>query len=166
MASGTRFINLDVELVEPIELQRLESLSIRIRDDRPGRADEIDYESPRHQAQMLDTVRSQVWGPFRFTPGVGPKVGSVWNPADQAGRQCDVSTPLEVGEALRFQLEPTRSPWLVDTLGGVASDARDAEWRHLVGDNIRLTITARAAGSEPWVIPLELSAGTPTVAFR
>ncbi|MBF4164011.1 hypothetical protein [Nocardioides acrostichi] len=154
VAEGGKFKHLEVELLGPIALQRLKALEVRIRDDRPGRAQEVNYPRPDQQAMMVELIAQQVWGPYRFTPGVGPSVGSVKNPSDEHGRSCRVNAPLEVGEGLRFQLEPTVPPWLGNASG---PDRHEELWLSRVGHEIRLTIRAQSDQGE-WVIPLEVEA--------
>lgn len=158
---GGSFMRLVLELNGPLALEQLESLTVRIRDDRPGRADEAQI----GRGPTAEQIRAQVWGPYQFTPDTGPGAGPGVGGADPNGRSVDVAAlPLLVGEALPFQLEPTRPPpWMV----AGAPDAASAEtnWRQMVGDRLRLSITARAKDTEAWVIPLEIAAGKPVIAF-
>jgi hypothetical protein len=152
-------IHLDIELVGPLALQRVDSLTVRVRDDRPGR-DQVGAARPR-DAAALEQLKAQVWGPYRFTPHVGP---DGHHRADGNGRQVDVGAPLEVGEGLRFQLEPTRPPaWM--HADGVDAGKAEEEWSQMVGSDIRLTITAQARGLQPWVVPIEINAAKPKVVF-
>jgi hypothetical protein len=50
-------------------------------------------------------------------------------------------------------------------LAGAADAAGETNWRQMVGDRLRLSITARAKDTEPWVIPLEIAAGKPVTAL-
>jgi hypothetical protein len=149
IGSGSRFFHLSLELEGPLPLKRLDRLTIKIRDDRPGRAEEplSLYGSPLSR----DQIGRQVWGPLQFSPGVGP--GS--DRADADGRVIDVTAPVMVGEGLRFQLEPTRNPWHWRSDAGVA----DAEWMAMVGTRLRLTVTAfaEAGDPDPWTVPIEIA---------
>jgi hypothetical protein len=158
---GGPFMRLVLELNGPLALERLESLTARIRDDRPGRADEAQLGN----GPTADQIRAQVWGPYRFTPDTGPGASPGTGGADPNGRSVDVAAmPLQVGEGLRFQLEPTRPPsWMVASAVDAASP--ETNWRQMVGDRLRLSITARSKDAEPWVIPLEIDVGKPVIAF-
>lgn len=147
-APGSRVVNLLLEFRGPVALERLSSLHIKIRDDRPGR--DQAPSSYNGSALTAEQIRRQVWGPLRFTPGVGP--GS--DRSDEDGRSITVDTALEVGEGLRFQLEPTRHPWHWRT----DAEAAEMDWRAMVGTRLRLTITAFADGDDtsPWILPDEV----------
>jgi len=156
LGPGSSLCHLTLELEGPLPLQELNRLIVRIRDDRPGR-DQVPL-SFNGNALTVEQIRRQVWGPVRFTPGVGP--GS--NRSDQDGRTVDVTDSLAVGEGLRFQLEPTRYPWHSRTDAAVA----DSEWAMMVGGRLRLTVTAFADGkaSEPWTLPYEVDLPSQTSA--
>lgn len=145
MNNDSRFFHLLLELDGPIALERLRSLQVRIRDDRPGRANEP--HSMSGNALSQEQIRSQVWGPLRFTPGVGPD----GHGADQAGRAVDYPKPLDVGEGLRFQLEPTHSPWSQQDAASAQTD-----WRDTVGTRLRFTVVSHPGEGEPWVTPIEI----------
>jgi hypothetical protein len=147
-------VNLVLRLNGPVALQRLESLVLRIRDDQPDRAEMGLSESGFRLSS--EVIKAQVWGPFQFTPGVGPTVGTLRCPADEHGREVVVGAPREIGEDLRFQIEPTRSPWPAPH--GVTARDQEVEWRRMVGEKIRLTVIARADGLDPWILPFELTA--------
>lgn len=146
--SGSQVVELFLELHGPNALERLNRLHVRIRDDRPGR-DEVPLS---YEGTLLtpEEIRRQVWGPLRFSPGLGPGP----NRADQDGRSVAVNSGLQVGEGLRFQLEATRHPWHWRR----DDEAADADWRAMVGRRLRLTVTAFADGEQtpPWVIPDEV----------
>ena len=145
---GSGVFSLLLELGGPIALERLNRLTVKIRDDRPGRDQEpLSFDG---NGLTADQIRRQVWGPLRFTPGVGP--GS--DRADLDGRTVAVTKPLNVGEGLQFQLERTKNPWHWRTDAGVA----DEEWQAMVGPGLRLAVTAYAEESdaEPWTLPYEV----------
>lgn len=157
VSPGATFVHLDLELLQPVALQQLESLTVRIRDDRPGR-DQLGMSSLGSE-EVKEQIRRQVWGPFRFTPHVGP---DPVHRADADGREVVVEAPLEVGERLRFQLEPTQPPsWMHYT--GLEASAVEQSWREMVGTRIRLSITAHATNLAPWVLPLEIAVGEPQI---
>ena len=148
LGPGSDAYHLTLELEGPLSLQKLSRLTVRIRDDRPGRDQEL--QSFNGNALTRGQVRRQVWGPVRLTPGVGP--GS--DRADSEGRSVSVTVPLEVGEGVRFQLEPTSHPWHWRTDVGVA----DADWVAMVGTRLRLSVIAFAGEGEPesWTLPCEI----------
>lgn len=160
---GGTAVRLVLELDGPLALRQLESLTVRIRDDRAGRADELHVGN----GPSAEQIRAQVWGPYRFTPGVGPGASPGRGGADANGRSIDiVAVPLVVGEGLQFQLEPTRPPeWMAAEGVMFDADRLETDWRQLVGDQLRLTVMGQAEGTDPWVVPLEISAGTPTIEF-
>jgi hypothetical protein len=144
---------LKVLLKGPAQLERLDSLTVRIRDDRPRQDDRRMAGGP-----TAEQVAAQVWGPFRFIPGTGPGAspGSDVGAADATGRVTPTAG-MPVGESLVFALEPTTPP------GWSAWSVED--WRSRVGMLLRLQLEARREGWEPWSLPCELdtSAGAPDV---
>ena len=144
---GSPVYHLTLELEGPLSLKKLSRLTVRIRDDRPGRDQEL--HSIIGKALTLEQVRQQVWGPVRFTPGVGPGLDR----ADSDGRSVSVTVPLKVGEGLRFQLEATRHPWHWRT-----DAVADADWVAMVGTRLRLSLEAFADESEvdSWTMPYEV----------
>jgi hypothetical protein len=119
-------------------------MTVNIRDDRPGR----DKETMIGREATPDAVLAQVWGPLRFSPGLGPR----WAKADETGRSSAVTRPLDVGEGLSFQLERTPAPTWYPHHG-----SRDEHWRHDTGTVLRLSIVAYAneTGST-WTVPIEV----------
>lgn len=138
---------LHVGLAGPIVLRGVAGLSVRIRDDRPGRA----RESPSFSGQVAtrEQVAAQVWGPLRLRPHSITSGGSV----DQLGRGIVVPDGLLVGESLQFLLEKVQPPpWTI-------SDAADAAvwWDQTVGSIVRLAFElVREDDPEPWLIPIEI----------
>ena len=61
-------MRLSVFLAGAPELRRLDSLTVKIRDDHPWRADG----SPLAGGPSSEEVAAQIWGPYRFIPGTGP----------------------------------------------------------------------------------------------
>lgn len=128
----------------PVALVRLDSLTINVRDDRPGR----DQETLMGGEATAEKVRAQVWGPLRFSPLLGPS----WAKADESGRSVEVSRPLDVGEGLSLQMEPTSPPpWYRH------SNSSDDAWHQDAGSRLRLSVVA-LAGTTPrsWTLPIEL----------
>lgn len=149
---------LFVGLAGPIALRQVEALTIRIRDDRPGRA----TESVSYSGQMAtrEQIAAQIWGPLRFTPLVQCGGGT----ADADGRSIVMPEGLQVGESRQLQLEVVQPPPWTGSDG-----ARAAEWWLLtVGAGVRLAIELVNNSDESWLIPIEvhvpelLSAGSDT----
>jgi hypothetical protein len=98
---------LRVFLIGPPELERLDALTMTIRDDHPWRG-----QGPQLAGGPTpEQVARHIWGPYRFTPGTGPGADAVRGipGADPTGR----TTPtrgMPVGEELQFSLEPTLPP--------------------------------------------------------
>lgn len=139
----TEHYRLVLGLDGPLSLKRLESLTITVRDDQPGR----DQETLVGGEATPEKVRAQVWGPLRFSPSLGP----TWAQADETGRTVIVTKALDVGEGFPFQLERTHAPsWYHQ------QDA-DAAWRRDAGTLLRLSLRAVSQESdEPWTVPIEI----------
>lgn len=104
---GMEDLRLSVFLTGPPELGRLDSLTVKIRDDHPWRADGMRLAGGPSPEQ----VAAQIWGPYRFILSTGPGVspsGPIRG-ADATGRATPTDG-LPVGESLAFFLEPTRPP--------------------------------------------------------
>lgn len=140
---------LVLTLVGPPELQRLDALTVRIRDDHPWRAEG----TPLAGGPTPEQIADQIWGPYRFTPGTGPGADPARGVpgADRTGRSSPTSG-LPVGEGLPFQLEPTLPPsW---------SQQSPQDWSREQGMLVRLSVECRRDGWEPWTLPCELDAST------
>jgi hypothetical protein len=136
---------LTVFLAGPPELGRLDSLTVRIRDDHHWRAEG----SRLAGGPSLEEVRAQVWGGYRFVPGTGPGADAVRGVpgADPTGRVTPTGG-MPVGESLVFALEPTNPPrW---------SEWSGKDWRQQVGDVLRLQLEAQREGHDPWVLVCEV----------
>lgn len=136
---------LTVRLVGPLELERLDSLTVKVRDDNPWRS----QAEPRAGGPSPEEVAAQVWGPYRFIPGTGPGASVTRGVpgADSTGRVTP-TRGMPVGEALTFAMEATRPPkWW-----GRGLDA----WRRDQGRTIRLQLECRRNGWEPWSLPCEV----------
>jgi hypothetical protein len=135
---GEEHLNLSVFLVGPPDLEGLDSMTVRIRDDYPGRA----------EGNLLaggpspDQVAAQIWGPYRFLPGSGPD-----NQLSDATGRVTATRGMPVGESLPFVLTPTSPPsW---------SPSRDWWRRKLRGTVIRLQLEC-GRGVESWSLPCEV----------
>jgi hypothetical protein len=136
-------VGLTVELTGPTGLDRLDEVRVRIRDDRPGRAD-----SPGH-GLTPERVAAFVWGPYRFNPGV--------RDTDPRGREHGPFT-LPRQEPYKLSLEQTFAPgWYGDP----------ELWRRQYdGTPVRLEVTCRREGHEPWTVLTELVPVDPEEAVR
>ena len=133
---GTRWADMTVELTGPAGLDGLDEVTIRIRDDMPDR-------KPRPGSDLTQEQISEViWGPYRLNPGV--------RDTDPNGR-AHGPFGLPEHEPYPLQLEQTTAPpW-----------ATPAFWRdQYEGKPVRLEITCRRAGQEPWVLRLEAEVDT------
>jgi len=130
---GTRWADMTVELTGPAGLDELDEVTVRIRDDMPDR-------KPRPGSDLTQEQISEViWGPYRFIAGVrdtGPN-GRVHGPFR-----------LPEHEPYPLQLEQTTAPpW---TTPGFWRDQYE-------GKPVRLEITCRRAGDEPWTLRREVA---------
>jgi type II secretory pathway pseudopilin PulG len=147
---GVDTLRLSVFLAGPPELGQLDSLTVKIRDDHPWRADG----RPLAGGPSPDEVAAQIWGPYRFMPGSGPGADSTRGipGADPTGRVTP-TRGMPVGEALPFFLEPTRPPqWSSQPLDN---------WRTQVGTLIRLQLDCQQDGLESWTLTCEYDLNTP-----
>lgn len=138
---GESRARLTVFLAGPPILERLDALTVTVRDDKPWR--------DRLWSSSLP-VETQVWGPYRFVPGVGPEPTVAFSGpgkvADEAGRTMPTSG-VSVGEKLRFFLEPTDPPvWLEP----------DMPWQVECGTVLRLRLECHRRGWEPWTLVCEM----------
>jgi hypothetical protein len=145
---GVETKRLYVYLIGPPELERLDELTVTIRDDHPWRG----------QGRQLaggptpEQVARQIWGPYRFTPGTGPGADAVRGipGADPTGR-ITPTRGMPVGEGLQFSLEPTLPPpW---------SQQPPEDWRRERGPVVRLQLECRRDGWDPWTLVGEVSTG-------
>jgi hypothetical protein len=140
---------LTVFLVGPPELGRLDSLTVTIRDDRPGR---VDLRLPAGPA--AEEIAAQIWGLYRFIPGgvgLGLFTDREFRGADETGRVTPTGG-MAVGESLVFAMEVTRPPkWSAESLD---------DWARRCGPLIRLQLDCRREGMEPWSLPVEVDSVT------
>lgn len=140
----TQHYRLTLGLDGPIALSRVDSMTIKVRDDRPGR----DQETLAGGEATPEAVRAQVWGPLRFSP----RLGAAWASADGMGRSITFTRALDVGEGYSFQMERTPPPgWYRHLISS------DQIWRRDVGTLLRLSVVADSNGAGgPWTLPVEL----------
>jgi type II secretory pathway pseudopilin PulG len=142
---GSPALRLGVFLSGPPELERLDALTVTIRDDHPWRG----QGTPLAGGPMPEQVAAQIWGPYRFTPGTGPGADSVRGipGADPTGRTTPTAG-MPVGEELPFSLEPMHPPtW---------SQQPYENWRRERGTVVRLRLECRRQGWDPWVLTCEV----------
>jgi hypothetical protein len=132
VTSGER-AELRVALVGPAALDHLDRVTVRIRDDIPGRAP-VTPGGP-----TAEEIVQQVWGPYQFVPGV--------DGADQTGRSV-APFGLLLGEWRPLALERTPAPtWSAEPDG----------WRRQYNEQpVRLTLACVREGDEPWTVPKEV----------
>lgn len=125
---------LRVEFLGPPGLDRLDQVTVTIRDDIRGCKPVIDG------GPTAEEIAEQVWGPCRFVPGV--------DGADKTGRSA-APISFTLGDWRPYALERTRPPiWSNDDTG----------WRRQYADQpVRLTMTCQREENEPWVVPLEVT---------
>lgn len=146
--AGGHRLKLVIELTGPPDLERLDELTVTIRDDKHTRLKPTSSLDTPSTEQLPD----HVWGPVRFVPGIGP--GTTTRPgagaADPAGRETHTAG-MPIGEGHTFSLEPTVPPsW---------SNWTPAQWREKCGTTLRFRIEGRRDGWEPWTVPGEIEAG-------
>lgn len=140
----TQHYRVTLGLDGPLALLKLDSLTVTVRDDRPGR----DQDTFAGGEATPEAVRAQVWGPLRFSPGLGAPSAK----ADATGRSVTVTQALDVGEGITLQMERTSPPtWYRH------QNASGEVWRREVGALLRLSVLAGSeAVSGSWVLPVEL----------
>ena len=131
--SGGSRAQIEIKLVGPPGLGRLDSVLVVVRDDS------LDHSSRNAGGPSAEDLEAQIWGPMRFTPSVdgAPETGRSVAPfaLDRGG-----SRPLSMQE------NPA-PPW----------SGSDPSWwtRQYAGKPILLTIECHA-GDQMWTVPLEL----------
>jgi hypothetical protein len=132
-ARANGLVNVTLELTGPQGLNRLDEVTISIRDDwvvkpPPGATPE--------------QVAAAITGPYRFMAGIGL--------TDQYGRGHGPSQ-LDKHAPYRVLLEPTYPPPWVDP----------GRWRsQFDGQPGRLEITCRADGYDPWILQRDIGPKT------
>jgi hypothetical protein len=127
---GSDRIRVTVRLNGPAGLDRLDQLSVRVRDDK-------DRSPVTAGGPTQEQIAATIWAPYRFVPGV--------DGADPLGRAIpDVA--LARGESRTLEMEPTVPPAWVS----------DAQWwrREYADLPILLEITC-VLGERRWRIPVE-----------
>lgn len=144
---GGEHQKLRVALLGPPGLDRLDMLTVTIRDDHHRRGEG----TFRMGGPTREELKRQIWGPYRFTPGTGPDDAR----ADSNGRVTPYEAVLPVGEELPFQLEPTLPPpW--------AQGTSSQGWRRERGTILRIAFDARHTTHGSWTLPVEIDIGDGT----
>lgn len=130
---GTRIADMTVELTGPAGLDRLDEVTIRIRDDIPDRRP-----SPGSQLSQ-DQIAEVIWGPYRFNPGQ--------RGTSQNGR---THGPISL---------PAHEPYPVSLEQSIPPSWTAPSWRAQYEDKpVRLEITCRREGYAPWTLCYEIDA--------
>lgn len=137
--SGIGTLRLTIRLAGPPGLDRVDTLTVTIRDDSARRAGHLLPGGPARE-----DVERHVWGPCRLQPGAGPD-GIL---PDETGRSLRYNRPLPAGESILCFLEQTGPPrW---------SAGNGSQWRETVGTVLRLSFTMTHAEHGPWTLPGQL----------
>jgi hypothetical protein len=124
---------LKVALLGPPGLDRLDQVTVTIRDDVRGR------ESVTAGGPTAEQIARQVWRPYRFVPRV--------DGADETGRSVEPFSLL-LGDWRPLTLERTPPPpW--------SSDSGSWQERH-ADQPVRLTLSCYRRDHEPWTVPVEI----------
>ncbi|WP_018791131.1 hypothetical protein [Salinispora arenicola] len=126
---------LRIRLDGPIGLERLDRVTVRIRDDRPNRAKSLLAGGP-----TAEEVARQVWGPYRLNTNV--------ENVNPSGRYVTFPDGVVVGEDLVCALEDTIPPpwnpdrrWWADQVDGMP---------------VRITVECERDAHVPWRIKKEV----------
>lgn len=138
---------LDVLLLGPHELKRLDGLAVRIRDDHPWRSQwSVEF-------GLTSEPTKEIWGPLQLLPG-SPGVTNVPGVSTDPIGRVKQTAGMPVGEILSFLLVGTEPPswsdWPIDM------------WKRMRGTKLRLELEAQREGLELWTLPCEIDASEPT----
>ena len=132
---GTDQRRLLIKLMGPGDLEKIDDLTVTIRDDSYFRL---------KPTPSPGSVGDHVWGPMRFVPGTGPgattRTGAVG--ADSAGRTTE-SVGMPVGEEHIYQLESTRPP-------NDGTRTRE-QWQAEVSSTLRIQIKSQRKDWDDWI---------------
>ncbi len=143
---GSKTLRLGVFLAGPPDLERLDALTVTIRDDHPWRG----QGTPLAGGPTPEQVAKQIWGPYQFIPGTGPGADSTRGipGADPTGRTTPTGG-MPVGEELPFFLDRTRPPsW---------SQQPQEFWQQERGNVLRLRLECHREGWDPWTLTCEIA---------
>lgn len=135
-------VQLTIELTGPAGLDRLDEVTVRIRDDMPREP------SPANVTALRD-FNTVIWGPYRIKSGLMK--------TDSYGR-AHGPVPLPKNEPHPIPLERTfMPPWM---------DNPQYWLNQYQGTPVRLEITCRREGHDPWTLLPEITpAQHPTATF-
>jgi hypothetical protein len=139
---GVAFPMMSVFLVGPPELGRLDGLTVTIRGNNrrwPTMWQEPQMPEPATPEQLAQGI----YGPYRFYPDTH---------TDAAGRVAS-REGMQVGDELRFSLDPTSPPPWSSWEQGPWQEWVGTEW---VGTELWLRLEARRKGWEPWTLTCEI----------
>ncbi len=140
---GSDTLRLRVMLAGPHGLDRLDRLTVTIRNDHLRRGEGSYQEHMDSPTQ--EQIRAHIWGPYRFTPGTGPDEAQ----ADITGRVTVYDSALPLGEELPFQLEHTRP-------GHWMTGMTQSDWLRQRGTVIRVAFNAEHTEHGTWTLPCEI----------
>jgi hypothetical protein len=130
-------LRLTIHLDGPLDLESLDALTVRIRNDTTNRT------PLPGSAVTTKQLNDHIWGPARFTPAV--------DGASADGREVG-PVPLAVGDSVFFQLEDSvTQPW------PGFSDAIAWRRQYLSGGiPVRISVFCEKVRMGGWTIPLEV----------
>jgi hypothetical protein len=140
-AGNDQDLRLRVMLTGPPGLDRIDGLTVKIRDDHFRRGEN----TPTAGGPAREQIKEQVWGPYRFRPGTGPDEAR----ADSTGRVTAYDAELPIGEELPYFLERTRPPFW-------ATSMSQEQWNAQRGPVIRLGLEAWHNDHGRWTLPCEI----------
>jgi hypothetical protein len=149
---GSDVMRLRVMLIGPPGLDRVDRLTVTIRNDHFRRGE--------RQRQYMggpteEEFKQHIWGPYRFTPGTGPDDAQ----ANSACRETVYDASLPLGEELPYELEHTwPERWMTGTT--------QPDWLRERGTVIRIAFAAEHNQYGMWYLPCEIDpARTPVTAY-
>jgi hypothetical protein len=148
-ATEHQHLRLRVMLLGPPTLDRLDRLTVTIRDDHHRRG-----ATPLQQivgGPTPEQIQHLIWSPYRLAPGIGPDGFQ----ADSRGRSVVYDAVLPLGEELPFQLDRT--------LKGFWMNMSEADWQRDRGTLLRIAFTAEHKAHGTWVLPCEIETPSKTV---
>jgi len=149
---GSDVLRLRIMLVGPAGLDRLDRLTVTIRNDHFLRGE---GHQPLIGDPTQEEIRQHIWGPYRFTPRTGPNNAR----ANKTGRETVYDASLPLGEELPYQLEPTTpAHWMT----GMTQPG----WLRQCGTVIRLAFIAEHKEHGIWYLPAEIdTTSTPVTVY-
>jgi hypothetical protein len=143
---GSDIVRLRVMLIGPSGLDRIDRLSVAIRNDhfRRGEGEPVHTGGP-----TPEEIKQHIWGPYRFRPGTGPDEAR----ADPTGRETVYDEALPLGEELPYVLEHT-------TPGHWITGMTQPSWLQQRGTVVRLAVTAEHDEYGTWYLPCEIDTAT------